>query len=81
VLRVALVLRSTEVHPEFCGLSSPFTTSILLRFATGVICCVVICDLVSVTTATVSPDSFLTYCTLLLDFYFMSLVTRSGAKC
>jgi hypothetical protein len=24
VLRVAFVLRSTEVHPEFCGLSSPF---------------------------------------------------------
>ena len=24
MLRVAFVLRSTEVHPEFCGLSSPF---------------------------------------------------------
>ena len=37
MLRVAFVLRSTEVHPEFCGLSSPFFPTPIFNFATGVL--------------------------------------------
>ena len=29
MLRVAFVLRSTEIHPEFCGLSSPSLSSLI----------------------------------------------------
>ena len=37
MLRVAFVLRSTEVHPEFCGLSFPFFHILACYLATGVV--------------------------------------------